>query len=94
MWSETQIQHILDVLPNLAIAWVLLAGICFVFLQSSVFVLRNIAYYPAQPPVKRKNVKRGIATSLLSSLLIILLVGLNQINYWEHLYVEFLLWIQ
>ena len=94
MWSETQIQHILDVLPNLAIAWVLLAGICFVLLQSSVFVLRNIAYYPAQPPAKRKNVKRGIATSLLSSLLIILLVGLNQINYWEHLYVEFLLWIQ
>lgn len=94
MWTEIQIQQLLDLLPNLALAWVLLGAICYVLFQSSVFVVRNIAYYPAQPPIRRRNVKRSIVTSLLISFLMILMIGLNQINYWERLYVEFLLWIQ
>lgn len=94
MWTDSQLQELIELLPNLAVAWVLLGAICYVLFQSSRFVIRNIAYYPAQPPVRRKNVKRSIASSLLSSLLIILFVGLTQINYWERLYVEFLLWIQ
>ena len=94
MWTEHQIQQILDFLPNLALAWLLLGAICYVLFQSSVFVLRNIAYYPAHPPMRRRNVRRSILTSLMISLLIILLVGLNQINYWERLYVEFLLWVR
>ena len=94
MWTEIQIQQILDLLPNLALAWILLGAICYVLFQSSVFVVRNIAYYPAQPPIRQRSVKRSILTSLLSSFLIILIIGLNQINYWERLYVEILLWIQ
>ena len=94
MWTETHIQELLSLLPNLVLAWLLLGGICYVLFQSSVFVVRNIAYYPAQPPMRRRNVRKSILTSLLISLLIILLIGLDQINYWERLYVEFLLWIQ